>query len=60
VSVDYKPLDPTNGDTANAQWLFSDTIDDVINSVDEYAHENNYYPLDQSILQYALPYFLQD
>jgi hypothetical protein len=40
--------------------LFSDTIDNVIDSIDKYSHENGYYKDEQSILQFAIPYFLQD
>jgi spermidine/putrescine-binding protein len=49
-------------DPSNAQSLFSETIDNVIDAVDAYAHEpaHRYYGNDKSILYYAIPYFLQD
>lgn len=54
-TASYNP----KADATNIQSLLSDPIDTIVDDIDIYAHNNNYYNDDKSILQFSIPYFLQ-
>jgi hypothetical protein len=59
ATTDDKMLAARN-DPHNALTLFSDTVINIIFSVDDYAHDHGYYGVGKTLLNYSLPYFDQD
>jgi spermidine/putrescine-binding protein len=53
-------MEAARNDPHNALTLFSDTVINIIFSVDDYAHTEGYYGVDKTLLNYSLPYFDQD